>query len=61
MILLIVCIVLVFVVIFIQTCSMMESANYNEFNAIATVISMNVLLYFAITYIIEKVSLIGWL
>lgn len=61
MILLIVCIVLVFAVLFIQTLSTMESANYNEFNAIATVISMNVLLYFAITYIIEKASLISWL
>lgn len=61
MVLLIICIVLVFMIVFVQFLLITESVNYNEFSAAATVISMNVLLYFAVTYIIEKASLIGWL
>lgn len=60
MILLILCIVLVLMVAFMQFL-LLADADFDEFNAIAIVISMNVTLYFAVTYIIEKASLMGWL
>ena len=60
MILLIICVVLVFMVVFIQFL-LLENANFDEIEAGAIVISMNVILYFAVTYIIEKTSLVGWL
>lgn len=63
MILLILCIVLVLAVLLLQILMLEEadSAKDSLFDAIVCVISMNVLLYFAITYIIEKASLISWL
>ena len=60
MILLILCLGLVFMVAFVQFL-LLTIADLNEFEAIAIVISMNVTLYFAVTYIIEKASLMGWL
>lgn len=60
MILLILCLGLVFMVAFVQFL-LLAIANLNKFEAITTVISMNVILYFAVTYIIEKASSIGWL
>ena len=60
MILLILCLGLVFMVAFVQFL-LLTIADLNEFEAITTVISMNVILYFAVTYIIEKASLMGWL
>lgn len=63
MVLLILCIVLVLVVLLLQILMLEEadSAKDSLFNAIVCVISMNVLLYLAINYIIEKASLISWL
>lgn len=63
MILLILCIVLVFAVLLLQILMLEEvdSAKDSLFDAIVCVISMNVLLYLAINYIIEKASLISWL
>ena len=63
MILLILCIVLVLAVFLLQILILNEvdSAKDSLFDAIVCVISMNVLLYLAINYIIEKTSLIGWL
>lgn len=60
MILLILCLGLVFMVAFVQFL-LLAIADFNKFEAITTVISMNVILYFAVTYIIEKASLMGWL
>ncbi len=60
MILLILCLGLVFMVAFVQFL-LLAIADFNKFEAITTVISMNVILYFAVTYIIEKASSIGWL
>ncbi len=60
MILLIICIILVFMVAFVQFL-LLENTNFDELEAGAIIISMNVILYFALTYIIEKASLIGWL
>ena len=60
MILLILCLGLVFMVAFVQFL-LLTIVDLNEFEAIAIVISMNVTLYFAVTYIIEKASLMGWL
>ena len=60
MILLILCLGLVFMVAFVQFL-LLTIVDLNEFEAITTVISMNVILYFAVTYIIEKASLMGWL
>ena len=60
MILLILCLGLVFMVAFVQFL-LLTIADLNEFEAIAIVISMNVTLYFAVTYIIEKASLMGLL
>ena len=63
MILLILCIVLVLAVFLLQILILngVDSAKDSLFDAIVCVISMNVLLYLAINYIIEKTSLIGWL
>ena len=63
MVLLILCIVLVLAVLLLQILMLEEvdSAKDSLFDAIVCVISMNVLLYLAINYIIEKTSLIGWL
>ena len=61
MILLILCIMVVVMVGFIEFLLMTENSDFNIFEAFSTVISMNILLYFAITYIIEKASLISWL
>ena len=63
MILLILCIVMVFAVLLLQILMLEEadSAKDSLFNAIVCVISMNVLLYLAINYILEKASLISWL
>ena len=60
MILLILCLGLVFMVAFVQFL-LLTIVDLNEFEAITTVISMNVILYFAVTYIVEKASLINWL
>lgn len=63
MILLILCIVMVFAVLLLQILMLEEVdiAKDSLFDAIVCVISMNVLLYLAINYIIEKASLISWL
>ena len=63
MILLILCIVSVLAVLLLQILMLEEvdSAKDSLFGAIVCVISMNVLLYLAINYILEKASLISWL
>ena len=63
MILLILCIVSVLAVLLLQILMLNEvdSAKDSLFDAIVCVISMNVLLYLAINYILEKASLISWL
>lgn len=63
MVLLILCIVLVLAVLLLQILMLEEvdSAKDSLFDAIVCVISMNVLLYLAINYILEKASLISWL
>ena len=63
MILLILCIVLVLAIILLQVLMLNEvdSAKDSLFDAIVCVISMNVLLYLAINYILEKANLMGWL
>ena len=63
MILLILCIVLVLAIILLQVLMLNEvdSAKDSLFDAIVCVISMNILLYLAINYILEKANLMGWL